>query len=218
MSRKLIATSKYRNHTQRSEDRTLSDQFLELREDSDFPLSEMVPCNYKDPVYNIAIQNPTAQPGSGAAQVPNHRYDVGDIYGVMDRTPSTPVVPMQTLKGRHLVSPTSVFDTATTQANYFNAGTRAEGNGLMVYPMPHGDGHLIVARKTPHNHSDHRVRQRSFFLRNSVVYTGTALKPVETPVGTKPSDSANFVAPAEKEPLPPKTMATTLDNKVFVNY
>ena len=215
----MIRTTRYRNNIQKSErERTLSDKFLELREDSDRPLTEISPCNYTDPVYNIAIQNPTAQPGSGAAQIPNHRYDVGDIYGIMDRSPTTPIVEMKSLKGAFFTNPVSTVNTGLVQRNYFNAGTRAEGTGLMVYPMPHGDGHLLIARKAPHNHADHRVRERSFFLRNSVVYNGTALRPVETPVGAKHDDCVDFVAPAEKATLPPKMMATTLDNKVFVNY
>jgi hypothetical protein len=218
MSRKLIATSQYRNHTQRSEDRTLSDQFLELREDSDRPLTVIDPCNYADPVYNIAIQNPTAQPGYGAAQVPNHRYDVGDIYGIMDRTPTTPVVPMKSLKTRSYTNFSSEFDTASENKQYFNAGTRAEGAGLNVYPMPHGDAHLVIARKMPHSHTDTRTRERSFFLRNSIVYPNTALRPCATPVGSKVDDSDKFVAPPEVPVFPPKMMATTLDNKVFVNY
>jgi hypothetical protein len=218
-AKKLIETSQHRNTPHRSDLRTSSTRFLVLRENSERPLNDVDVCNHSDPVYNIAIQNPTAQPGSGAAQVPNHRYDVGDIYGIMDRSPSTPVVGMSSTVGRVFVSPSSQVDTATTQNAYFNGGTRAEGGGLNVYSYGHADGNMLNLKNNKDiRHHDRYARNHDLLERNSVVYTGTFFNPLESPVGSKVCDSVYFVAPKERGVMPPKLQATTLNNKTFVNY
>jgi hypothetical protein len=106
---------------------------LHLIDDSLRPLKEVVP-RYNDPVYNISMQNATAQPGSGATQIPNSRNDLAELLGRQSHKAVDLNINMSNFKQFHPSQFASGESAAYAQSAYFNAGKRIRAQ----LPAPKG--------------------------------------------------------------------------------
>jgi hypothetical protein len=191
-----------------------------VKETSGMPLQQLQ-SEEKDPVYNIAIQNPLAQPGGGKAPMQSHRYDLGDLYGAQTNADMVPNIPTTSDKycnpgaySSYQTSPEQI------QQQYYAAGKRANGTGTYVANSAFGDEHTILNRRGDsasrrNGRYDVKDAQTFFNQNNTVVYTGTALACCSTPVGSKRAIGSVYSGYTADMSTPPKTIVSSTDSTLF---
>lgn len=175
----------------------------------------------KDPVYSIALQNPTAQPGFGKAPMAAHRNDLAELFGIQSREPFLQPVqlahnPPQSF-GQYGSARVTVDD---IHKAYYGFGTRIDGAGLAVHNCPQDIDHLFInlpadrnKLKRVHDWKNHTKN----FVDNTVVFTGTTFNKNAVPVNfanIKRTSTNTFVDPSP----PPKMVYSASDYKSFQSY
>lgn len=194
---------------------------IKMKETSLRPMTSFT-TSYPDPVYNIALQNPLAQPGGGAAPMVKHRTDMADLYGVQYRIDSVPNVPV--VSNRCVYSGAFSSNRASPQAiqqAYYNAGSRAEGDLFVVNNATHGPDHTEINRRNG-RHGERKYEKRNYehniAQNNSIVYTGTCLNAQRNPTGSGGYQGTYNSGVTYNNNLPPKTLVDSTDTTVFVAY
>ena len=218
-----LVTQKQTHHGRSTNSRG-SLAYMNMRETSFAPISVTV-TDYDDPVRNVAIQNPIAQPGGGAVSMQRHHNDVAELSGVMDRRPRTPVVQA----GMH--RSTSTYNFAGVQVTpgeiqdyYFNAGTRIDGSSLYVKNNDRIDN---VGTRSKHDtrrkmrHTQHH-KGKQVYESNTVTYNGTTIMAQAAPVGSRnqvrDKDKKGVSSASYSNALPPKAVVSSRDRTTFLSY
>lgn len=153
---------------------------IAIKEASGVPLTDVQPRPH-DPVYNIAMQNPIAQPGGGAAQFVRQRTDLAEIHGIISKQPSQTTITVYSDRP-NIWSPymKSLQTDQNLHTYYFNGGTVANGGALKVANAPHqGDKQILMKDSAPRKCKNSLrvpyLATRARVSTNSVTYGGTAL-------------------------------------------
>lgn len=189
-----------------------------LKETSKRPL-EVLPTGSADPVYNIAIQNPIAQPGGGATRMVKHRYDLGDLYGTMSRVDAIPTVPVVSQRRFNSGDYSSnMVDANSIQNSYFNAGTRANGTAFVVNNSMQEPDHTSINRQNHPQLAEKKYASHDWYSvmshRNSVVYSGTAFNALSNPVGSASSKAVVNNGNTYDDSLPPNSVVSAKDKTI----
>lgn len=174
----------------------------------------------QDPVYNIALQNPLAQPGGGAATWYNQRNDIAEIYGWSKITEQPPSIflttPKNILPGVDYQS--SLVPAAQIENKYYGNGARVTSQtATSVYVTANdksrnrGNSHTKDHKANKRGHDrDHRMTDS-----NAVVWNGTCL--TQPPLNSYKATGQVYVGQNYKQ-LPPKAIVSSKDATMFVAY
>ena len=201
-----------KNKAKSNNARRPSTREIEIKEKSGRPRSNTVPTyTGGDPVHNIAMQNPIAQPGGGWFTILPKNTVKSQVHGVMDKKPQNrPIVinitkpfPMGGFGGSGL------NDKYAQDINdkYFNAGTRGDGRVFNMPPV--GGKQDFETMRLQKMCGKGKSGRKKFDERNialqgaSVVYSRTSLTPTVDTLGT----GATIRAPTTFQHLP--TWSTT---------
>jgi hypothetical protein len=188
-----------------------------LIEASEKPLTAFM-YDHVDPVYNIAIQNPTAQPGGGKCPMNSHRFDLADLYGIRSNQASEPVVRTYSANVKNdLDFGAYAVPAQAINNNYFAAGTRANGDAWALANTSHFADHSGINRKNAAARRERKYLKHDKALemsaRNSVVFTRTAFEAIPL-YRTSHINIGSTYANA----TPPKTVVSSTDRTSFVSY
>jgi hypothetical protein len=187
-----------------------------LIEHSEKPLATIdIHCD--DPVYNIAIQNPLAQPGGGAALVSKHRTDLADLFGIESNAAAVPNVHTASFQQAHNFNSYRYDSADNIQKRYYGAGWRPSGDIFVVPNCCDHDHRRFDREKRIKKHTRTNSLHDLFDDHNTIVFTGTALNPLSQPVGARSNFSFNFARTVDNN-LPPKTVVSSTDKSTFVAY
>lgn len=152
---------------------------------------EPVNVNYPlDPVHNVAMQNPVAQPGGGFYPIMPSDKIATQFFGVMSREPlPAPTVYNQTRKLNPPLTRVTEVSAQQAEEKYFNSGTRAQGSSTYIHPTNMNDGfflkqenHKKIKRNTRKENEINVMEEGA-----SVAWPFTSLCPANYPVGSKSS-------------------------------
>jgi hypothetical protein len=198
---------------------------MDLRENSNLPFSKLREMEL-DPVRNIAIQNPTAQPGSGKAVMNVHRNDIGELYGFSSNQGSKPAIKQASndmfLNSRF--SSKEIPSKTEQQHYYFNYGMTSEGTGRYVKNQSTEGVNIPDQIKYSGKHMNIRKRPEKaasidMFEKNSIVYPFTSAFPASFPVGLRTSDKdVKKTAKSCSNVYPPNSVVSSKDKTTFLAY
>jgi hypothetical protein len=195
-------------------------QDILMKETSGRPMQTLNVQN-TDPVYNIAIQNPTAQPGGGAVSMAKHRNDMAELYGVQCRIPSIPYVPVYSRRFDAGNFTTYRVDPKSIQQAYFGGGGRPSGDALFIMNSDFGVDHIETNRQETHlkerKYARHN-KEKQIAANNSVVYTGTALNALAAPEGSSMDSGGVNSGQTVDANVPPKAIVSSKDSTAFISY
>lgn len=193
---------------------------LYIKETSGMPLQPLQ-SSTKDPVYNIAIQNPIAQPGGGKCQFQSHRYDLGDLYGAQTNADLVPDIPIVSDK-RFSPAAFSSYETESPQKiqqQYYAAGKRIDGTVLYVANSTQSYEHTALNREDSSFKREKRYarhdEQNRMSQKNVVSYTGTALLCDSPSVGSRKRIGDYYTGYTADSSIPPKTVVSSTDTTLF---
>lgn len=172
--------------------------------------------SYGDPVYNIALQNPVAQPGGGATGMAKLRMDLTDLYGVSSHDDTPPIVPVfGTPTPASAAFSSYQMPAVAIENQYYNYGGRASGDALYVENSAFG-GEDLASLATRGKRSF--GMQQRMGKSNTVVFTGTSLDALKNPVGSKDNTHRCSGTSSYTETIPQKTIVSSTDYSLFSTY